>query len=179
MKRAASGVQEIRIFSEQQKVPRQWKKFMSSGTNKEELVKFIFHNWRNADPRLLKGVEVFLAHEENCHRLFASNGEMLCSEVEELFCDHEEADTRMIAHAMHASQSYHHVIIKSPDTDVFLIALNACLSIDGDVYFLTGVGITRHILSLSKVRESLGDQWCRSLIGLHAISGMFTIHDRL
>ena len=163
----------IRIYSEQQKVPRQWKKFMSSGGNKEELMTFIFHTWRKADPRLLNGVEVFITHGENCHRLFASNGEMLCSEVEELFCDHEEADTRMIAHAMHASQSYRSIIIKSPDTDVFLIVLNACLSIDSDIYFETGTGNTRRIISLSKVRECLGDQWCRSLIGLHAISGMF------
>jgi uncharacterized protein YbdZ (MbtH family) len=58
----------IRIFSEQQKVPRQWKKFMSSGDNKEELMKFIFSTWRKADPQLLKDVEVFLAHEEICHR---------------------------------------------------------------------------------------------------------------
>ena len=59
-RRTASGVQVIRIYSEQQKAPRQWKKFMSSGDNKEELIKLIFNSWRNADPQLLKGVEVFL-----------------------------------------------------------------------------------------------------------------------
>jgi hypothetical protein len=68
LKKALSGVQVIRIFSEQQKVPRQWKKFMSSVDNKEELMKFIFSTWRKADPQLLKDVEVFLAHEEICHR---------------------------------------------------------------------------------------------------------------
>ena len=62
-RRAASGVQVIRIYSEQQKAPRQWKKFMSSGENKEELIKFIFNTWRKANPQLLKGVEVFLAHK--------------------------------------------------------------------------------------------------------------------
>jgi hypothetical protein len=107
----------IRIFSEQQKVPRQWKKFMSSGDNKEELMKFIFSTWRKADPQLLKDVEVFLAHEEICHRFFDSNEEMMCSEIGELYCDHEVADTRMIVHTMHASLAYRTIIIKSPDTD--------------------------------------------------------------
>ena len=166
---------DTHIYSEQQKVPRQWKKFMSSGTNKEELMKFIFNIWRKADPQLLKGVEVFLAHEEKCHRLVEANGRMMCSQVEELHSDHEEADTRMIAHAVHASGSYPNVIIKSPDTDVLLIALNACLDIDADIMFETGVGTGRRIISLGKIRHSLGDQWCCSLIGLHAIMGLFSI----
>ena len=172
VRRAMSGVQVIRIFSEQQKVPRQWKKFMSSGDNKEELMKFIFSTWRKADPQLLKGVEVFLAHEEICHRFFDSNGEMMCSEIGELYCDHEEADTRMIVHTMHASLAYRTIIIKSPDTDVLLIALNACLGTDADIMFETGVGTGRRIISLTKIRHCLGDQWCCSLIGLHAITGL-------
>ena len=64
-RRTASGVQVIRIYSEQQKAPRQWKKFMSSGENKEEWIKFIFNTWRKANLQLLKGVEVFLGHTKN------------------------------------------------------------------------------------------------------------------
>lgn len=146
---------------------------MSSGDNKEEFMKFIFNTWRKADPLLLKGVELFLAHEENCHRLFASNGEMICCETEELYCDHVEAGTRMIAHAKHASQSYPSVMIKSPDTDAFLIALNSCLIIDADILFKTFVGAGRRIISLTKTRHCLGDQWCCSLIDVHAITGLF------
>ena len=137
-RRAMSGIQMIRIYSEQQKVSRQWKKvmvdllikdekFMFSGEHKEELMKFIFNCW-SKDPQLLKGIQVFLTHKENCHRLLESNGEMMCSEIEELYCDHEEADMRMIAHATHASQAYPTTIIKSPDTDVFL-TLTSCLKL--------------------------------------------------
>ena len=172
-RRALSGTQVIRIYSEQQKVPRQWKKFMSSGENKEELMKFIFNCWRKEDPRMLRGIEVFLTHEEYCHRLYDSNGKMMCLGVEELYCDHEEADTRMIAHATHASQCYPTVIIKSPDTDVFVIALNACVDIDSEILFETGVGAGRRVISLTKIRHCLGDQWCRSLIGLHAVTGLY------
>ena len=77
----------------------------------------------------------------------------------------------MIVHAIHATQEYSNIIIKSPDTDVLLIALNACLDIDADIMFETGVGNGRRIISLTKIKRCLGDEWCRSLIGLHAITG--------
>ena len=137
-KRAVDGANVIRIYSEQQRVPRQWKKFLASGENKEETMKFIFNCWRNADPRALKGVEVFLAHEDKCHKLTELLGDMSCTEIEELSSDHEEADTRMIAHARHASLSYSNVIVKSPDTDVFFIALNATNDIFANLFFETG-----------------------------------------
>lgn len=170
-RRDANGVQVVRIYSEHQKVPRQWKKFMSSGENKEELMRFLFASWKKADACLLRGVEVVLAHEDKCHRFIQSNEQLTCSEVEELSCDHEEADTRMIAHARHASQLYHDIVIKSPDTDVFFIALNACLNINADIFFETGVGNGRRVISLSTIRHCLGDQWCSSLLGLHAFTG--------
>ena len=134
-KRAVDGANVIRIYSEQQRVPRQWKKFLASGENKEEIMKFIFNCWRNADPCARKGVEVFLAHEDKCHKLTELLGDMSCTEIEELSSDHEEADTCMIAHARHASLSYSNVIIKSPDTDVFFIALNATNDIFANLFF--------------------------------------------
>lgn len=57
-------------------------------------------------------VEVVLAHEGQCHSF---------TEVQELFSDHEEADTRIVAHAKQASQYYQGILIKSPDTDVFFM----------------------------------------------------------
>lgn len=170
-RRSASGIYQTRIYSNQQKVPRQWRKFLSSGENKEDLMKFIFSSWKNVDPQLLKNVEIFLAHESMCHRFSNANGKLECSEIESLYSDHEEADTRMIAHAKHASLSYSIITIKSPDTDVFVIALNACLSIHADIVFETGTGAGRRLISLSKVRRSIGDQRCSSLIGLHAFTG--------
>lgn len=172
-RRATGGVQVVRIYSEHQKVPRQWKKFMSSGENKEELMKFLFNFWQKADARLLKGVQIVLSHEEKCHSFIQSNEQLTYTEVEELSCDHEEADTRMIAHTRHASQYFPNVVIKSPDTDVFFIALNACLDIDADVFFETGIGNGRRIISLSNIRNNLGDQWCSSLLGLHAFTGWY------
>ena len=170
-RRAVDGVQVVRLYSEHQKVPRQWKKFMTSGENKEELMKFLFTSWKKVDASLLRGVEVILSHEDKCHRFIQLNEHLIYREVEELTCDHEEADTRMIAHAKHASQFYGNIVIKSPDTDVFFIALSASLDINADIFFETGVGNGRRIISLGNIRHRLGDPWCGSLLGLHAFTG--------
>ena len=44
---AVDGMQVVQIYSESQKVPHQWKKFMASDENKEELVKSLFTSWKN------------------------------------------------------------------------------------------------------------------------------------
>ena len=119
----------------------------------------------------MKGVEVFLTHEDKCHKLTELLGDMSCTEIEELSSDHEEADTRMIAHARHASLSYSNVIVKSPDTDVFFIALNATNDIFANLFFETGKGNSRRIISLNKIKQHIGEQWCSSLIGFHAFTG--------
>lgn len=170
--RGERGTQLIKIYSSLQKVPRQWKKFITAGENKEELIKFIFKSWsEECDPQLLRGVEVFIAHESQCHQLVASTNTIACHEVEDLACGHEEADTRMLAHAKSASAEYSSINIKSPDTDVFIIALNASLSIRADLYFETGTKDKRRIISISKVKENLGDLWSAALIGFHSFTG--------
>ena len=77
-------------------LPQQWKKFLSSGENKEELTKCLFKAWRKANPKMLNGVEVFITHENECRKFIESANAMICSNIEELTCDHEEADTRIV-----------------------------------------------------------------------------------
>ena len=60
--------------------------------------------------------------------------------VLELACSHEEADTRMILHANHAfAKNYKTVVIDTPDTDVFIIALYHSCHINRSLYIKTGV----------------------------------------
>ena len=100
---------------------------------------------------------------------------MFCSHVEELTCDHEEADARMVCHAKNASLNYPNIIIKNPDTDDFLIALNACSNITAQLFFETGNQANKRIISLEKVKQHVGPEWCSALIGFHSITGMIKI----
>ena len=94
---------------------------------------------------------------------------MICSIVNSIASNHEEADTRMICHAKDASLTHSKVIIKSPDTDVFFIALNAAVDVNAQIYFETGVQTKRRIISLDKVKEDFSPQWCYALLGFHGL----------
>ncbi len=96
-KRSEGGAFTVKVYGEQQRVPRQWKKFLANGKNKEELLKFIFECWKKSSPQLLRGVEVFITHGQDCSMLKESPNGIDCCDVEELTCDHEEADTRMVS----------------------------------------------------------------------------------
>ena len=69
--------------------------------------------------------------------------------------NHEEADTRMLLHAKHASLTYPKVLNSSPDTDIFIICLSVHTRIAANLYFLTGVKNYRRIIDVSKVVTSL------------------------
>lgn len=68
------------IVGATQKVSRQFKKFLSSGENKEALIEFIFQHMTTLDlaPTLQK-VTLFFTHEAECHKFYANslNGNML------------------------------------------------------------------------------------------------------
>ena len=78
---------------------------------------------------------------------------------------------RMFTHTKNASAEYPNVIIRSPDTDVFAIALNSSLSIHLHLYFEMGTKDKRQIISVSRVRENLGDLWSAVLIGFNSFTG--------
>ena len=53
--------------------------------------------------------------------------------VENLKSNHEEADTRMILYAKHASNFYDRILVTCPDTDVFVLCVSLQNYIDGGI----------------------------------------------
>ena len=113
--------------------------------------------------------------------MLTSNG---CHFVNELPSDHEEADTRMLLHAQRASHSYENVVIHSPDTDVFFIALSCVDIIPSRLLFHTAKKNKRRLIDLKKValeaNSSLNKTSCEmqqfldALIGYHCFTGCDT-----
>ena len=66
-------------------------------------------------------------------------GGMHSVECENLSCNHEEADTRIILHAKNASITHDRIIIWSPDTDVFVFAMSLYHQIRKQLWFQTEV----------------------------------------
>lgn len=86
----------------------------------------------------------------------------------------EEADTRLLLHVKDAAQQYAAVIIRSPDTDVFLLLLAHFDSFGAPLYMDTGSGDRRRILDIGQIRADVGDDISTALLGLHAFTGCDT-----
>ena len=88
-RRAVTGVQVLQITRSDQKKPKQFKKFLSSGVNKEQLVDFLFASWQNCDPEVLNDIELYICHRAFCHIIHTVHGKVVTTDVPELTCNHE------------------------------------------------------------------------------------------
>ena len=173
-KRAASGSQVMRVYG--QAVPKQWKKFLSCGVNKEALLQYLFDTWKTVKVSDLRGVTVFFAYGSKCHAFSSPSGSgpdqiVDVQEIVELNSTQEEADTRMYLHASYAAKTCTDVIIISPDTDVLVIGVSLQPLIDAQLYFHTGKGANLRTLDVKAIHESVGDEFSKALIGLHCFTG--------
>ena len=103
-----------------------WKKFISSGGNKESLLAFLLESWSKINGCLLVEIQLYITSGKECQKLLSVHGCVTQEQVDQLSCDHEEADTRLMLHAVHAhaaSWDCQTVLVKSSDTDVFILAL--------------------------------------------------------
>ena len=124
-RRAANGVQRVHIYSKDQSAPKQWKKFLSSGENKETLMTFLSEHWCTYTSSQLH-CNMYVTSEDKCYVLAPSsspNDAIVREEVSDLQCNHEEADTRLLLHCNHVAATHDRMIIKSPDTDVFVLSI--------------------------------------------------------
>ena len=119
---------------------------------------------------------MFLTDEEDCFRLICASDDKLQKDiVPELKCSHEEADTRLILHAHHASNTGHKsIVINSADTDVAVIATAHSYIIPATLLLLTGTKHRRRYVTLTQLGRSLGKQLCLALPGYHAFTGCDT-----
>ena len=94
--------------------------------------------------------------------------------VDELIISQEEADTRVLLHAKHASVNVASVIIVAEDTDIMILCLAFHDKIDCKIYVKCGTSHKQYI-SITHVARAIGDRVCRSLSGLHAFTGCDTV----
>ena len=169
-RRANSGTQLIRVHNKEIRKHRTSSKlFLSNGANKESLVDFLFDQWKNCQPAKLQNVTLVVAHGSECHAPTSSQDEAVrVNEITCLNCDHEEADTRMFLHALHAANGgAENIIIMSPDTDVKVLALGHAPYIGVHMFIKASSGF----LSITKLHEHHGFDVCHALMGLHVFSG--------
>ena len=172
-KRASSGTSHVCIYARDQKVFKPWKKFISSGRNKENLLAFLLKCWSEMNGCLLGGIHLYVTSGKKCTKLLSVDGRIIQEQVDQLSCDHEEADTRLMLHAAHAASSgIQTVLVKSPDTDVFILALYSKLVLpETSLYLNTGVGDRSRVISLDTIVREISPELCSALPGFHAFTG--------
>ena len=147
----------------------QWRKLLSNTESKTALITFIVDQWKQAENRLeLKDKQLYATCGETCYCLSKNDWHV----VEALTSSHEEADTRMLLHANHASQNgYRSTVIVSEDTDVMILCLGYSAIINCPLYQKCGTQNRTRYINISDLSRVLGDELCNALIGIHAFTG--------
>lgn len=153
------------------KKPPDWRTFLMNGENKSQLVDVINDVWCSDEfaPKLVqrKVVSVVQGH---CYVLESADGEVVTKqEIPELYSDQEETDTRVILYCAYAQrQGYGVVRIRSPDSDIFFIALHHAQRFEITILFDTGTGNNRRLINISALAREYGQVKCTALMSLHA-----------
>ena len=97
-------------------------------------------------------------------------------EEDKLYSRHEEADTRVIYHVdfiTKESLEYPTVVVRSCDTDVFVILLHHADTIGANLWMDTGVSSknTRRVINISQLATTLTPLVWRALPAFHAFTG--------
>ena len=115
---------------------------------------------------------LFVTHGMECHKLTAGENGIDCNTLYELCTQQEEGDTRIILHASHAASNGHDCIaIKSPDTDVAVLAFTLSHNINAKMLFCIDTKQRRSCLDMTAIGQSLGEDVCKALPGMHALTG--------
>ena len=148
------------------KVPADFAKFLKNGENKKMLFDLIQQSIEDSRHTLNDRV-VYFSNVSRCRRI-SQHEARPCPE---LACNHEEADTKLLALVKAAiHQAGKAVMVRSPSGDIDITALFIAHDFMGVRVFLdSGVGKSRKIVDLTS--STLSSIKRRAVVGLHAFSG--------
>ena len=169
------------VIARTQKVPN-YRKFLQNKSNKAALADFLSKYILTHGPRVLEEDQsITLAggfKNSESVKVVQSTG---FSDCPELFSTQEEADTRMILHAVHLAKNYSRVIIRCDDTDVLILLLFYVSQgmFDNTSIFMhaghTGKITNRQrFIPINSIAANMGERMCMCLPLLHALSGSDT-----
>ncbi len=93
-------------------------------------------------------------------------------DVAHLQSTQEEADTKIVLHALDAaSNGATQLLIYSPDTDVLVLCLRRCPELCVKTSFVTGTGQNWREIDLGAISSALGSSKLAALPAFHALSG--------
>ena len=92
-------------------------------------------------------------------------------------CSHEEADTRIMLHAIDATnKGFRGIMIRTVDTDVLVLAVSNCALLnEAELWIAFGTGKHLRYIPTHDIAASLGEAKARALPMFHAFTGCDTV----
>ncbi|CAC5383566.1 unnamed protein product [Mytilus coruscus] len=184
---ATTTTQKVNHIAEGRTVP-DWKKFLSSNKNKQALITFL-------GDYLSRNLSDMFQDENKCLVLAGafSNPEIVRQlsnehviDLPDLFCSHEEANTRILLHVIHSDKIFQQlnirglIIVKCSDTDVLVLCVHyfKVLVSTEQMWFLTGstnsLRDCRRYIPIHELSKSLSPLLANILPAVHALTGCDT-----
>ena len=172
-RKTTEGSYEIKIHGPNMLIPKQWRKYLQNAKNKASLTEFLSEEWSIMGSQLLKDTTklVLGGGFQDREKSVVIEGGMHSVEYENLSCNHEEADTRIILRVKDASLTHDRIIFWSPDTDVALLAISFYHQIRKQLWFRTGIKDKTRFIPIHSMAENLGTLPCKLLLLTHALPG--------
>ncbi len=107
--------------------------------------------------------------------MYKVSGDVFREEVLDFVCHHQEADTRLIWHMKHISETQpdSNVVIYCDDTDSLVFLLTHVSSFAVKVWFDVGYNNknNRRYIDVTSLAEHFGPDFCNALPGFYAFTG--------
>ena len=138
---------------------------MKNNDNKTELFKLLAVNITQIHSNV---VDVIATHLEE---VLSNNTNIDVSTIQP--CNHEEADTRLLLHVLHASKNgFKKQLIVTVDTDVVVLAIHHFFSLNlQELWVEIGVGKNRRWLPIHLYAATLKEDICKALSFWFALTG--------
>ena len=144
-----------------------WMSILRCSSAKTAIIKFLCDEWKKPSYLTkLGGKVMYITCQEDCFKIDREG----TTSIPELATPQEEADTRILLHAKHASPDHEAFIVVSEATDVIILAL-AFFRQTGKIYIKCGSQARIRYIDISKLGTSVGEEICEGLLGLHAFTG--------
>lgn len=165
------GVENVQSTSLMTKLPRDFASYLviSPVSCTKQRIRgnycpFLLAHWQQPQfAPLLHGQRLFFVCEQQCTTLSSSDGVTVdVSAVPDLHSSQEEADTRIILHCTYIAQTAEptktHAVVRSPNTDVFVLLLHFSLDIGLHILFDTGTGNKWRTVNVNSTASAVGPE---------------------
>ncbi|MEL6989860.1 MAG: hypothetical protein AAGK97_18775, partial [Bacteroidota bacterium] len=152
-------------------LPQVWNQFIAMDENKADLARFLSEEMHRRTTSIPDNCEVVIGGGF-CDTLNARSNRR---EISNLAANHEEADTRLIFHALDVYRSnYKRITVICRDTDVLLLLLFHLGSLPVEVWMIAGTYKQIKCFPVHSIASNLDSNIIRNILSFHAFTGCDT-----